>query len=218
MASASLRHLEVDRKPDWFDAKTWTMSDMGHSQSNKAKSHERILEVASRRFRGEGMDRVGVADLMKSAGLTQGGFYKHFGSRADLEDAAVERALSDGSAIANAIANDPKSTLGRLVDGYLSLRHRDDLANSCAVTSMAGDVARSTEGARDAYTRQVGAYVDLLKGLLERAGANGTDDEALAILSTMVGALSMARAVSDEKLSRKILSAAAASAKKRNAR
>ena len=194
------------------------MSDMGHSQSSKAKSRERILEAASRRFRGEGVDRVGVADLMKSAGLTQGGFYKHFASRAALVDESVERALSDGSAIANAIANDPKATLGRLVDGYLSLRHRDDLAHSCAVTTMAGDVARSTEGARDAYTRQVGAYVELLKGLLERAGANGTDDEALATLSTMVGALSMARAVSDEKLSRKILSAAAASVKRRNAR
>ncbi len=161
---------------------------------------------------------IGVADLMKSAGLTQGGFYKHFTSRAALVEESVERALRDGSAIANAIANDPKATLGRLVDGYLSLRHRDDLAHSCAVTTMAGDVARSTEGPRDAYTRQVGAYVELIKGLLERAGLTGTDDEALAVLATMVGALSMARAVNDEKVSRKILSAATASVKKRNAR
>ena len=218
MARASLCHLEVDRKPDRLDAQAWTMSDMGHSQSNKAKSHERILEAASKRFRGEGVDRVGVADLMRSAGLTQGGFYKHFASRAALVEESVERALSDGSAITNRLAGDPTATLGRLVDAYLSPRHRDDLEHSCAVTTMAGDVARSTEGARDAYTRQVGTYVELIKGLLERAGANGTDDEALAILSTMVGALSMARAVSDEKVSRKILSAAAASIKKRNAR
>jgi len=188
---------------------------MGHSKLSKANSHERILEVASQRFRQEGVDRVGVSDLMKSAGLTQGGFYKHFPSKNALVEEAIERALGDGSKIAHSIASDPRATLGRLVDAYLSIQHRDNLPHGCAVTAMASDVARSTDVARGSYTRQVAAYVELLQSLLERAGAECTEDEALAVLSTMVGALSMSRAVNDEKASERILLASAASIKQR---
>src|SRR4249920_1385119 len=128
---------------------------MGHSQANKDESHDRIVRTAAARFREAGVAGIGVADLMKDAGLTHGGFYRHFGSRDELVAEAVERALKDGSAAADAIANSKTATLATLIDGYLSLVHRDNLANSCAVTTLAGDVARSNERARLAYTQQV---------------------------------------------------------------
>jgi TetR/AcrR family transcriptional repressor of nem operon len=101
--------------------------------------------------------------------------------------------------------------LSAVIDAYLSVSHRDDLASSCAVTTLAGDVARSNARARAAYTDQVGVYIDLLMRLIPP----GTDDRATAIttLSTLVGAVSMARAVNDETLSREILASAASELK-----
>jgi TetR/AcrR family transcriptional repressor of nem operon len=95
------------------------------------------------------------------------------------------------------------------VDGYLSTTHRDDLATSCAVTTLAGDVARSSERARSAYTRQVGTYVELLTTLIAGEKRPRRRAKAIAALSALVGAVSMARAVNDEALSREILTAAA---------
>src|SRR5882757_2290293 len=131
---------------------------MGHSKAEKAESHDRIVKVASERFREVGVDGIGVADLMQEAGLTHGGFYRHFGSRDDLVTEAIERALRDGSQGAfDAVAKSklPKQALlFALVDWYLSIGHRDGRATGCAVTALAGDVARSGERARSAYTRQ----------------------------------------------------------------
>jgi TetR/AcrR family transcriptional repressor of nem operon len=99
--------------------------------------------------------------------------------------------------------------LAALVDGYLSLAHRDGLATSCAVTTLAGDVARGPERARDAYTRQVGAYLELLIKLIGADPQKARRARAIAALSTLVGAVSMARAVNDPGLSREILRSAA---------
>src|SRR2546421_4013330 len=137
------------------------VSGMGHSRAEKDKSHDRIVRVAAARFRQAGISGVAVADLMKEAGLTHGGFYRHFASRDDLVAEAIERALHDGGLAVDALARRKKGPLAAGVDGYLSPPHRDDLAPSCAVTTLAGDVARSSERARSAYTRQVGTYVEL---------------------------------------------------------
>jgi TetR/AcrR family transcriptional repressor of nem operon len=96
-----------------------------------------------------------------------------------------------------------------LVDGYLSAAHRDNLATSCAVTTLAGDVSRSNDRARAAYTRQVDVYLDVLTGLVTGEKQKGKRAKAIAALATLVGAVSMARAVDDDKLSREILKAAA---------
>jgi len=182
---------------------------MGHSRAEKADSHERIVKVAADLFRELGVDGVGVADLMQCAGLTHGAFYRHFDSRADLVAEAVERALKDGSAVADAVAANPKSTIGALVDAYLSLVHRDKLASGCAVTALANDVARSGDRARSAYSLQVNRYVELIARLIGRVPQKRRRERALAALATLVGAVSMARAVNDEKLSREILKSAA---------
>src|SRR6266446_3908243 len=117
---------------------------MGYSQANKTESHDRIVTVAATRFREAGGDGVGVADLMKAAGLTHGGFYRHFASRDELVAEAIERALDDGGAAVSAIANRKHAALRGLIDAYLSVAHRDGLATSCAVTTLARAVSDET--------------------------------------------------------------------------
>ncbi len=186
---------------------------MGHSKADKADSHERIVKVAAARFRERGVDGIGVADLMKEAGLSHGGFYRHFDSREALVAEAVERALREGAQVAEMLGNRQDSPLPALIDGYLSAVHRDALATSCAVTTLAGDVARSSERARAAYTRQVGLYLDLLTRLIAGDKVKARRARAIVALATFVGAVSMARAVNDAKLSDEILKTAAAELK-----
>ena len=182
---------------------------MGHSKADKDESHDRIVQVAAARFRESGVEGVGVADLMKDAGLTHGGFYRHFESRDELVAEAIERALSDGGRVVEAMATNKQATWAKLVDAYLSAAHRDGLAQSCAVTTLAGDVARSNERARSAYTRQVGQYLELMMKLIAGEKEKSKRTKAITALSTLVGAVSMARAVNDDKLSREILKCAA---------
>jgi TetR/AcrR family transcriptional repressor of nem operon len=182
---------------------------MGHSQAEKADSHDRIVQVAATRFRENGVDRIGVADLMKEAGLTHGGFYRHFASRDELVAEAVERALHEGARAMDAVANISKAPLAAVLEAYLSSAHRDNLATSCAVTTLAADVARSNDRARGAYTRQVGRYLQLLIKLIPGVGQRSRRKKAIAVLSTLVGAVSIARAVNDKKLSLEILNSAA---------
>jgi TetR/AcrR family transcriptional repressor of nem operon len=185
---------------------------MGHSKAAKAGSHQRIVEKAATLFRENGVDRVGVADLMKQAGLTHGGFYRHFGSRDELVAEAIERALEDGGKAVAAVLSSkqpPAVLLAALVDAYLSAAHCDNVASSCAVTTLAADVARSNDRARSAYTRQVDVYLGLLTRLIAGEKQKARRAKAIAALSTLVGAVSMARAVNDAKLSREILKAAA---------
>jgi TetR/AcrR family transcriptional repressor of nem operon len=188
---------------------------MGHSKAEKAETHDRIVAMASALFRELGVNGISVADLMQSAGLTQGGFYRHFASRDELVAEAVERALADGSAAADVIATKPTSTIGTLVDGYLSPFHRDHIASGCAVTALATDAARSGERVQRAYTRQVLHYVDLISDLIAHLPKKKRRAFALEALATMVGAVSMARAVNDEALSNEILKTAAAALKSR---
>ena len=135
---------------------------MGHSKASKREHHEAIVGVAASRFREDGIERVGVADLMHDAGLTHGGFYRHFESRDQLVAEAVERALHDGGQAMAAVAESPHDPLAAVIDAYLSVSHRDNLGTSCAVTTLAGDVARSHPRARAAYTDQVRIYIDML--------------------------------------------------------
>jgi len=186
---------------------------MGHSRASKREHHEGIVGVASSRFREDGIERVSVANLMRDAGMTHGGFYRHFESRDQLVAEAVERALHDGGEAMAAVAQSPRDPLARVIDAYLSIAHRDNLGTSCAVTTLAGDVARSNPRARAAYTQQVGVYIDMLMRLLPAGTTEESRAKAITALSTLVGAVSMARAVNDEALSQEILASAAAELK-----
>jgi TetR/AcrR family transcriptional repressor of nem operon len=188
---------------------------LGHSKAEKAESHDRIVQTAAARFREAGVEGVGVADLMQQAGLTHGGFYRHFASRDALVAEAIERALSEGARAIDAVANREGASLAALVDAYLSDAHRDGVATSCAVTTLAADVARCNGRARTAYTRQVGAYLDLLGKLIQGDTPGARRAKAITALSALVGAISMARAVNDEALSHEILRSAAQELKAR---
>jgi TetR/AcrR family transcriptional repressor of nem operon len=184
---------------------------VGTSQAAKAASHDRILDIAAAQLRRSGVDSVAVAELMKEAGLTHGGFYRHFNSRDVLITEAAQRALSQGSARAIAAADlGGKRGYMAVVNGYLSAQHRDHPESGCAVATSAQDVARIGGAARAAYSQQVREYLTVLEGLIDKQGSPAGRREAVLTLSVLVGALSMARAIDDPALSEQILADAAA--------
>src|SRR4029077_15356739 len=171
---------------------------VGSSQADKAASHQRIVTAAAARVRRAGVDGLSVADLMREAGLTHGGFYRHFGSRDDLVAEAVEAALTHGSRRAEAAARQGgPEALAATIDAYLSPIHRDKLETGCAVAALPTDIARSSQRARAAYTAQVRRYLDLFAALTP---ADDPDDPYL-ILAVLVGALAPAQSVNDTSLS-----------------
>lgn len=165
---------------------------MRGSREDKAASHERIVAIAATRIREAGTDQPGVAEIMKAAGLTHGGFYKHFASRDELIAEAVQRAMVDsGPRIAEIIAG-ADDLLSAFVDAYLSEEHRDDPGSGCGVAALGTDVARIGAAPQDAFRAQVDRYREQLQPLFD-----GDDDEArrraTTTLCTMVGALIIAR-------------------------
>jgi TetR/AcrR family transcriptional regulator, transcriptional repressor for nem operon len=180
---------------------------MGHSQKDKEKNHAQIVEIAAQKMRESGTEGPGVAEIMKAAGLTHGGFYKHFDSRDDLVAEAVEAAVAqsrEGFAEVIAGADDP---LTAFVDWYVSAGHRDQPGTGCAVVALGADAARSDERVRATYTGQVERYVAQMEELLEGDGEE-VRRRAIAAVSEMVGAVLIARAVDDAKLSDEVLAAA----------
>jgi TetR/AcrR family transcriptional repressor of nem operon len=187
---------------------------VGTSQAAKAASHDRILDIAAARIRRDGIGSLAVAELMKEAGLTHGGFYRHFDSREHLVAEAAQRALSQGSAWTIAAARlGGQRGYTALVDGYLSTRHRDHPESGCGVAGVAADVARAGGPAGASYTRQVKECLEVLADLIDDPDRQVGEREAVLTLSVLVGAISMARAVDDPDLSRQILTNAAAALK-----
>ncbi len=189
---------------------------MGTSQAAKAASHDRILDIAAARIRRDGTGSLAVADLMKEAGLTHGGFYRHFDSREHLLAEAAQRALTQGSAwtIASAKLGGQRGYTA-LVDGYLSTWHRDHPESGCGVAGVTADAARAGGPARASYTRQVKECLAVLADLTGNPDRQAAEREAVLTLSALVGAISMARAVDDPDLSRQILTNATAALKQR---
>ncbi len=189
---------------------------MGTSQAAKAASHDRILGIAAARIRRDGIDGLAVDDLMREAGLTHGGFYRHFDSREHLVAEAAQRALTEGSAwtiASGQIGNQRGYTA--LVEGYLSAQHRDHPESGCGVAGVAADVARAGGSARTSYSRQVKACLAVLADLIGNPDRHLGEGEAVLTLSVLVGAISMARAVDDPHLSQQLLSNAADALKAR---
>lgn len=185
------------------------MSGVGHSKEDKAASHDRIVEIASARMREAGTDGPGVAEIMKAAGLTHGGFYKHFGSRDDLVAEALAKAYTDGDAAIDAVTGGAEDPLGAFVDWYASTAHCDDPATGCAIAALGPDVARGEPRIREAYGAQVERYLERLEEFLGGGGA-GARERATVALSTLVGAITVARAVDDKALAEEILADARA--------
>jgi TetR/AcrR family transcriptional repressor of nem operon len=181
---------------------------MGHSRVEKAASHDRILTLAAERLRADGLASLNIAELMAAAGLTHGGFYRHFPSREALTAEALQRAFADGEAHAGAAAGGAPRTPGAIARSYLSRAHRDHPETGCAITALAGDIARADTAAQALLADRFEASV---KGMESRFDDGDTADarrKAVATLALMVGALTLSRAVGDGALSDEILSAA----------
>jgi TetR/AcrR family transcriptional repressor of nem operon len=176
-----------------------------------AASRERILESAARLFRENGLDGIGVADLMKDAGLTHGGFYGHFASKDELKAEACARTLERSLGKWTRIVQDERDPLAAIAKSYLSPRHRDNPGSGCALASIGGDVARQESPVRHAVTEGVKALVDVLASVTPGKSKAARRRAALAAYSSLIGALVLARAVDDAKLSEEILRATAAS-------
>src|SRR5882672_12614269 len=146
---------------------------MRHSKAEKAKTHKRIVAIASRRFREKGLAGIGIADLMKEAGLTVGGFYKHFNSRDALVAEAVGGALELWKRqVDAAVSGGPPVTYESLVDEYLSEAHRNHPGTGCPVSALAGDLARSDKRTRALVTRQIRENIELVATLICNTNQN----------------------------------------------
>ena len=179
---------------------------MGRSQLEKQKTHEKIVETASKRLREEGLEGIGVADLMKEAGLTVGGFYKHFASRDDLVAEAIQSAFDSWGRKLEAEGVDPaKMTAADIADRYVSVNHRDNPGEGCPFAALTSDIARSGEKARGIATERLERNFEALAS--KAAGANERERRRKAILAfaMMAGGVGLARISSDERLSAEIL-------------
>ena len=177
---------------------------MGHSQAGKTQSHDRIVKTAAKRFRESGLDGLAIADLMQEAGLTHGAFYKHFTSRDDLVLQGLAAALADRQ-----FYPVPKNPLGlsfaEIVTGYLNEKHRDAPGIGCAVAALVNDLGRANGGAKDLYTAHVRSRIENTAARSGGADAKRKRKQAIVAVSAMAGALGLARAVSDKRLSDEIM-------------
>jgi TetR/AcrR family transcriptional repressor of nem operon len=179
------------------------------SKERAAENRERIVTAAARLFRERGLSGIGVDALTQAAGLTHGSLYSQFGSKERLAAEALSHALAKNSERTRDVR-----TLDDYVSRYLSADHRDRPGDGCAMAALAGEIPRQGDAIRRRFTDAVRAMADRIAGLTQGGVAPGRSDEdedaALATLATMIGALTLARAVDDPGLSDRILAAARA--------
>lgn len=171
------------------------------SKERAAENRERIVSAAAKLFRERGLSGVGVDALTEAAGLTHGSLYSHFGSKERLAAEALSHALNT-----SAERMSGARTLDDYVARYLSQAHRDRTGDGCVMAALAAEIPRQGAAIRHTFTDAVRAAVQRIATL--EPGALESDDDALAVLATMVGALTLARAVDDPELSDRLLDAA----------
>ena len=182
------------------------------SREQAAQNRDRIVEAAARLFRERGFEGIGVADLMKEAGLTHGGFYGHFSSKDDLIAEASERALAESLALWSELADRASADpLPAVAAAYLTSEHRDNPGEGCVLAALGADVSRHGPAARRAVTDYVRSTVDLLTKLVPGKSKAARRQKTISTYATLVGAMVMARAVNDRALSQEILDAGLAS-------
>lgn len=178
--------------------------------SKKEETRERILRAAARAIRKHGYEGVGVADVMKEAGLTHGGFYAHFKSRDALLAAAAEQeGVESSEYLSRAIAAaTPGQELMALVDAYLSDGHVAAPEQGCAIAAAGTEVPRQQADVRRVARRRIKDIIGLIERQFPEWGKRAAHDKAMAIAATLVGSVVLARAVDDAQLSRSIRKAA----------
>lgn len=177
--------------------------DMRVSKEKAAENRERILKEASRLIRERGIAGTGVDALTEAAGMTHGSLYSQFGSKDRLVEEALQYAITGkGQEVPTVFA------LSEYISDYLSPRHRDGAGKGCPLAALACEIPRQSQGVRDRFTAGVRGMIGILRGRMDRElKPKQREEKALATVASLVGALVLARAVSDPKLSYDILRA-----------
>lgn len=186
---------------------------MPYSKAHKAQTRANIVAAATRAFREEGIASVAIPALMRRVGLTHGGFYAHFASKDDLvAEACSTGFVESAERLLRKIARSaPEHPVKTIIAKYLAPAHRDMPATGCMIPTLVEEIIHAPTEVRDAFTRGLTAYADLLGSYLPPTTSSAVDqptDAALLLLGGMAGALQLARAVSDPDLSERILTTA----------
>ena len=176
----------------------------------KEASHERIVSAAARAIRRSGYDGTGVADIMKEAGLTHGGFYAHFPSREAMLAEAAKRACAESAGVAAGVVASvpPGQALGSMLRAYLSREHLEHAEGGCPLAALGSETPRQAPEVRRVTTRHIKEMVDLVARQSPEWGQPGGHERALVTVAAMVGTLLLARAVDDPALSDSLCNAA----------
>ena len=180
---------------------------MRKSKQEAAKTRERIVTVAAEEFRERGIAATGLADLMSAAGLTHGGFYRHFDSKNELvkeASAAALAAILDGLAAA-ASGKRRRTGLKKVAAQYLSTRHRDNPREGCPLAALGSELARADAETRNAATAGFLRLVDILADQFDQTHPSEGKKKSIVAAVTMIGALTMSRIVTDAALSKSLL-------------
>src|SRR3981189_144932 len=182
---------------------------MRYSKEHKQETHARIVKKASVRLREKGAHGIGVADLMKEAGLTHGGFYAHFDSREALVieafGYAMDRAVEHWRKIA--AETPPEKRLSTIVDSYVSTVHRDDPGRGCAVPTLGAEIARESTKTRKAFSAKLEQLIDIMADQILDVPRKAARQQAMATLATMMGTLVLSRIAGSGEFSDEILGA-----------
>ncbi|MBB3144610.1 TetR/AcrR family transcriptional repressor of nem operon [Phyllobacterium trifolii] len=179
------------------------------SRAQAEENRETVINVASRLFREHGFDGIGLKDLMKGAGLTQGAFYKQFSSKDDLAAQASRRAMESATRRWSTAAAKSSDPLEAVLEFYLSPGHVGEKADGCPLVALGSDAARQSEEVRRPFEDGIRAHFEVLDELMDDAKSSNPSGKAMAILSLMVGAVTLSRLIKEEDLSQGILDAAA---------
>jgi len=180
---------------------------MRYSKEHKQETHARIVKKASVRLREKGAHGIGVADLMKEAGLTHGGFYAHFDSREALVIEAFAYAMDHSVEHWRKIAAETplEKRLSAIVDSYVSTVHRDDPGRGCAVTALGAEIARESAKTRKAFAAKLEQLIDVMADQILNVPRKTARKQAMGTLATMMGTMVMSRVAGSGELSDEIL-------------
>jgi TetR/AcrR family transcriptional repressor of nem operon len=180
---------------------------MRKSKAETAKTRQRIVEVASEAIRNKGIDATGVAEIMAAAGLTHGGFYRHFGSKEELVTEAVALSRKDYLAGTVRAADQGPEALLRHFQEYVSPAHRDDVGSGCPLAANGSELVRSDATTRHNATEALRLWFGKAVPYMRSQDDEGKTEMAISIVTNMIGALTMSRLVDDPALSDQILEA-----------
>lgn len=175
-----------------------------YSSSHKAETRQRLIDAAGRRFKADGIDGSGIATLVADVDLTNGAFYGHFASKNDLIANVVAAQLEEQTARLAALPVGPEY-VASFIREYLSPSHRDNVAGGCPSAALLDEIGRCDDEVRSAYTDGIDRHIDAIARLLDSRDAQDARERATTLYCLLVGSMQTARAVTDRKLSDRIL-------------